>query len=698
MEKASRVLRRSGVKLLSLGGANTDLSVTLSEVKNMRTSAKAFMNAQNLASHDMMRWAAHEQNTAIQDTFNQMSELNLLWTEVQNEFIDNLKEFRQMFEMILSGEKQIFLAKQNSAVCEQKEAKYRKELGRIVKKGALESEMRMLESRIQQAERAKELAYAELGDRARENECIKLTRLKSGLLKISEAYIEMSTKCSLLFTAQRDVVLQLPDVNEHNLDAIKYSGRTTTTYVVEQARNQIKKYRRNSQTGTSSNEPPPPYTPTPPDSSPTLPIQQLIVPVRNPTPPGRHPTRSTLPSYQQIDSNQSPTADCKSLERHSEASLPYCRNTVSMYVTLPPSGSRKVSQLSQDCDRGKSETIPRTRSEGRIIPRNPAPPIPKPRSSVCSTDSSVASSSENLTENLAGNGNASQSVVFNSASLHSSQQSTDQVLMGLSDHPSPSAQGQTENSTKSHAEKRTPFDSNSQTLEEIDTAVSVASPDNEDNDNSVKQDICNDTSDYRKRSDDSDGEHNTVDNVESSNIFENLLDTNSFIGTVEKESKTIMKPLHCLQETDDGKYQENSASQHAGNFENIPFIDSTSVDESPTLSSEDCFRKGSLINNDTGTKVGNQDVHNTNTEQGTKLDAFETGDLLFHKKHGIEVMGEEIHQGNKILDNAIIQDELGRSVDSSKVTGGLLDEGDGDEEYDTAEDEENTIGAVGGAS
>ena len=33
---------------MSMGGANTDLSVTLSEVKNMRTAAKAFMNAQNL--------------------------------------------------------------------------------------------------------------------------------------------------------------------------------------------------------------------------------------------------------------------------------------------------------------------------------------------------------------------------------------------------------------------------------------------------------------------------------------------------------------------------------------------------------------------------------------------------------------------------------------------------------------------------
>ena len=36
------------MKLLSMGGANSDLSVTLSEVKNMRSSGKAFMCAQNL--------------------------------------------------------------------------------------------------------------------------------------------------------------------------------------------------------------------------------------------------------------------------------------------------------------------------------------------------------------------------------------------------------------------------------------------------------------------------------------------------------------------------------------------------------------------------------------------------------------------------------------------------------------------------
>ena len=42
-----------------------------------------------------------------------------------------------------------------------------------------------------------------VSDRVRENECGKLVRLKEGLVKMSEAYIEMSTKCSLLFTAQK---------------------------------------------------------------------------------------------------------------------------------------------------------------------------------------------------------------------------------------------------------------------------------------------------------------------------------------------------------------------------------------------------------------------------------------------------------------------------------------------------------------
>ena len=42
-----------------------------------------------------------------------------------------------------------------------------------------------------------------MADKIRENEAVKLIRLKGGLLKVSEAYTEFAKKCSIIFEAQR---------------------------------------------------------------------------------------------------------------------------------------------------------------------------------------------------------------------------------------------------------------------------------------------------------------------------------------------------------------------------------------------------------------------------------------------------------------------------------------------------------------
>lgn len=57
----------------------------------------------------------------------------------------------------------------------------------------------------------------------KENEAIKLIRFKQGLLHMSEAYLEMATKCAHIFEAQRDIALALPDVQESN-EVQKYRG------------------------------------------------------------------------------------------------------------------------------------------------------------------------------------------------------------------------------------------------------------------------------------------------------------------------------------------------------------------------------------------------------------------------------------------------------------------------------------------
>ncbi|KAL8615635.1 hypothetical protein ACOMHN_026625 [Nucella lapillus] len=243
MDKAARAVRRSSVKLMSLGAGHGDLNVLISEVKDMRTTAKAFMNAQSAASQDLLKWAANEENRALQDIANQLAELNLVWTEVQREFCEHIKEYRHMYEMILEGEKHLAQSKHNFAACELREMRIRKELKKAFKK-ASESELQMLENRLAQAERAKDLAQVEVADKARENEAVKLIRMKGGLLKVSETYMEFAKKCSVIFEAQKQIALFLPDVHTQDLEDIKYTGSGATKHYVQVAKEKVRQYRQ----------------------------------------------------------------------------------------------------------------------------------------------------------------------------------------------------------------------------------------------------------------------------------------------------------------------------------------------------------------------------------------------------------------------------------------------------------------------
>ncbi|XP_025085604.1 uncharacterized protein LOC112559005 [Pomacea canaliculata] len=263
MDKAARAVRRSSVKLMSLGAGHADLNVLISEVKDMRTTAKAFMNAQSSASQDLLKWATNEENRALQDVANQLAELNLVWTEVQREFCEHIKEYRHMYEMILEGEKHLAQCRHNFATCEQREIKIRKELKKAFKK-ATEAELQILENRLAQAERAKDLAQMEVSDRIRENEAVKLIRLKEGLLKVSEAYAAFAKKCSIIFEAQRQIVHLLPDVHTQDLEDIKYTGSGATKHYVQLAKEKVRQFRHHKyETHAFAHhylEPPPPYT------------------------------------------------------------------------------------------------------------------------------------------------------------------------------------------------------------------------------------------------------------------------------------------------------------------------------------------------------------------------------------------------------------------------------------------------------
>ncbi|XP_013776595.1 uncharacterized protein LOC106461326 isoform X1 [Limulus polyphemus] len=263
MERASKAIRRGGVRLKSLGGGHSELHMVISEMKDVQQAAKVFTTAQNSAAQDMTSWAADE-NRAIQDIMSHLAELNNLWTDVQKEFTEHLKNFKHQFEMILDGEKQVDNARAHLAQCEQRELRIRKELKKAAKKATVE-EINNLEIKLSQAERAKDLAQLEMMERVHENESVKLIRLKEGLIKVSDAYVEMSSKCAIIFDAQKEISHYVPDVHDRDLNEVKYTGSGSTKLAVIKAREKVLQYRQHNYRllpcNPSIEDPPPPYTP-----------------------------------------------------------------------------------------------------------------------------------------------------------------------------------------------------------------------------------------------------------------------------------------------------------------------------------------------------------------------------------------------------------------------------------------------------
>jgi len=89
---------RSGVRLKSMSSGHQELNMVISQLRDVKSTAKAFATAQNTASQDMLKWSSSEENLAIQDTFLQLTELNALWTAVQKDFSGEI--FTECREMI----------------------------------------------------------------------------------------------------------------------------------------------------------------------------------------------------------------------------------------------------------------------------------------------------------------------------------------------------------------------------------------------------------------------------------------------------------------------------------------------------------------------------------------------------------------------------------------------------------------------
>uniref|UniRef100_A0A6A7FN82 SWI/SNF complex subunit SMARCC1-like isoform X2 n=1 Tax=Hirondellea gigas TaxID=1518452 RepID=A0A6A7FN82_9CRUS len=238
MEKATKAIRRSGTKLRGLSSRHGNLQVLIGQLGDMRSSCKSFVAAQQTAADDLVRWSQDCDNRAIQDTVAYLTELSLLWTEVQKDFTGKLKEYRTQFELILEGERHVDQSRELYSVREQREIKCRKELTKSSSKGAGE-EIKLMEERVIQAEKGKDLAYMEVVGRIRENEAVKLIRIRECLRKLSSSYVTLGEKCQSLFSAYHGVVCTLPNANEKDIHELRYTGSREASELVQRAKEQI---------------------------------------------------------------------------------------------------------------------------------------------------------------------------------------------------------------------------------------------------------------------------------------------------------------------------------------------------------------------------------------------------------------------------------------------------------------------------
>ncbi len=280
MEKAGTVIRRSGVKLrTSIGGSgHADLQMAIGQLKDAKATHKAYLQSEAAAWQDLTKWGLRGndeegENRAIQDALCQVGEICAAWAEVQREANEALRDFRRHFEMILEGERGVDAAKAALSAAEIRETRVKKDLKKAAKKKATQAEVKELSDKLESAERERDLAQLEVADRDREHQVVKTVRVREGLIKVTQSYVDMSQKCETLFAAANFVASQIPDVSDlDDASEVKYTGSGAAMLAVQTAKERVKNFRRVSRTRRAGDaesrqcdplDPPPPYTESP---------------------------------------------------------------------------------------------------------------------------------------------------------------------------------------------------------------------------------------------------------------------------------------------------------------------------------------------------------------------------------------------------------------------------------------------------
>lgn len=234
MSRASAALRRSGVRLRSLGRGHAPLNLLISEQSNTRQKYKDLIAAQISMSQTLERWSQEEENPALQDVLHHVCELNLLWAEAQRDFVVSLKEYKKIYERIREMEKKLDTARKQLSHLEDKEKKLQKDLVKGPKEPAITQE------KLRQTSDSKTLAQAEVSGLERENEAVKLMTVRGGLLDLSQAWVAMGSKCNIIADSQKELALLIPDVGSARVQEIPtYSGTRESSRVVYSTRSKL---------------------------------------------------------------------------------------------------------------------------------------------------------------------------------------------------------------------------------------------------------------------------------------------------------------------------------------------------------------------------------------------------------------------------------------------------------------------------
>lgn len=244
-------LRRSSAKLRSLGSGHADLILAISQWKELRSATKSLMAAQESTSNDLLKWSSKEENTAIKDIMERFSELCTIWTETVKFALDDLKEVRNHFEMILEGEKGVDAAKALVETSEAKEVKLRKEEKKIRKRSNIDSnELRDVQLKIAKTQRDKDYAESEANSKTKEHELVKMIRVKESMKTFCNSQLELCDKTRIAFKAGSELIEQIPELTPHSLDDdilnMTYQGKPRTLQIVLNAKDALQKKREDS--------------------------------------------------------------------------------------------------------------------------------------------------------------------------------------------------------------------------------------------------------------------------------------------------------------------------------------------------------------------------------------------------------------------------------------------------------------------